>query len=164
MVIGIVCTDAHWGIGKNNALLFNLKGDMKFFRETTSGHVVAMGYNTLLSFPEGKPLKNRTNLVLACEGVERDDCVVVHSFDAMLDLIQKYSQIEGTDVYVIGGGMFYKSMLQYYDKVYVTKVAAIDPDAQVFFPDLDAAGFKVESESANFSESGLNYKFVTYVK
>ena len=52
--------DREWGIGRNNDLMFRLPKDMKFFRETTKGKVVVMGLNTLRSFPEGKPLKNRT--------------------------------------------------------------------------------------------------------
>ena len=60
----IVVVDQHWGIGKKNDLLFSLPADMKHFRETNSGKVVVMGSNTLLSFPGGKPLKNRVNIVL----------------------------------------------------------------------------------------------------
>ena len=53
----IVVVDKNWGIGKNNDLLFRLPADMKHFRETTSGKVVVMGSNTLLSFPGGKPYR-----------------------------------------------------------------------------------------------------------
>lgn len=163
MIIGIVCTDAHWGIGKNNGLLFHLKGDMKFFRETTTGQICVMGLNTLKSFPGSKPLKNRTNVVLCSAGKEPDGCVVYHSFEELLSAIYDYKN-DGKDVYIIGGGMLYKAMLPYYDKVYVTEVDAVDPDTQVFFPNLTTAGFKVEKESEVFNENGLSYKFVTYVK
>ena len=64
--------DKNWGIGRGNDLMFRLPLDMKFFRETTSGKVVVMGLNTLRSFPGGKPLKNRTNVVLSPEDVEGD--------------------------------------------------------------------------------------------
>ena len=60
----ILHCDRKWGIGKKNDLMFRLKKDMKFFRSTTIGKVVVMGSNTLLSFPEGKPLQKRTNNVL----------------------------------------------------------------------------------------------------
>ncbi len=53
--------DKNWGIGRNNDLMFSIPKDMKFFRETTLGKVVVMGWNTLCSFPNGQPLKNRTN-------------------------------------------------------------------------------------------------------
>ena len=60
----IVVVDKKWGIGKNNDLLFKLPEDMKYFRQKTLNKIVVMGSNTLKSFPDGKPLKNRTNAVL----------------------------------------------------------------------------------------------------
>ncbi len=63
---------------------------MKFFRETTTGNVVVMGSNTLKSFPGGKPLKNRTNIVLYPEGEKRDDCIVVFSLEELFAEIKKY--------------------------------------------------------------------------
>ena len=63
MIKAIVAVDEKWGIGKKNDLLFRLPLDMKYFREKTLGKTVCMGYNTLLSFPEGKPLKNRKNII-----------------------------------------------------------------------------------------------------
>ena len=64
MINAILHCDKEWGIGRKNDLMFKLPKDMKFFRDTTKGHVVVMGSNTLLSFPNGKPLKNRINVVL----------------------------------------------------------------------------------------------------
>ena len=99
MIRAIVAVDEKWGIGKKNGLLFDLPLDMRFFRETTSGKTVCMGYNTLLSFPNGKPLKNRKNIVICPEGVEGDGFIAVHSMPEMLEAISK----EDGDVYVIGG-------------------------------------------------------------
>ena len=67
----IVAVDEKWGIGKDGGLLAHLPEDMKYFRETTSGRTVVMGRRTLESFPGGKPLKNRVNMVLSrgCAGV-----------------------------------------------------------------------------------------------
>ena len=59
----IVAADKNWGIGRNNELLVSIPADMKMFREETSGKVVVMGRKTLESFPNGLPLKNRTNIV-----------------------------------------------------------------------------------------------------
>ena len=61
----ILHCDKNWGIGKNNSLMFSLPKDVAFFRRMTKGNTVIMGTNTLLSFPGGKPLKNRTNIVLS---------------------------------------------------------------------------------------------------
>ena len=82
MIYAIVHADKEWGIGKGNDMMFSLPKDMKFFRETTTGHTVVMGGNTLRSFPNQKPLKNRVNIVLS-RGQVRDDCVIVRSFDEL---------------------------------------------------------------------------------
>ncbi|MBO4594179.1 MAG: dihydrofolate reductase, partial [Clostridia bacterium] len=72
----IVAVDKKWGIGKKNGLLFSLPEDMKYFKEKTLNKVVVMGSNTLKSFPNGKPLKDRVNIVLFPGGEKRDDCIV----------------------------------------------------------------------------------------
>ena len=134
MITGIVAVDNKWGIGKKNGLLFNLPLDMRHFRDHTINKIVVCGYNTLLSFPGSKPLKGRSTIVLCPEGIERDDCVCLHSFEEILKLIKELSKTQ--EVMIIGGAMFYQAMLPYYDKVIVTKVDA-DGDAEVFFPNLD---------------------------
>lgn len=135
MIKAIVCCSNSWAIGKNNGLLFSLKEDMKLFRETTKNKIVVCGENTLKSFPGSKPLKGRTTLVLAPVGHEYDDCITYHDFDKLVHDVKLLSITN--DVFVIGGGMMYKSMLPYYDEVIVNKVDADDLEATVFFPDLD---------------------------
>lgn len=68
----IFAVDNKWGLGKKNDLLFSLKEDMRHFVAHTKGKTVVMGSNTLLSFPGGMPLKNRTNIVLNPNGTEED--------------------------------------------------------------------------------------------
>ena len=155
----IVAVDKKWGIGKRNGLLFELPADMKFFRETTSGKVVVMGSNTLKSFPGGKPLKNRINVVLYPEGEKRDDCIVVGSMDELKSELKKY---EKEDVFVIGGAMFYKTMLPYCSEVLVTKVDA-DGEAEVFYENLDRKPeWKCVYESEETETNGYKIKFTTY--
>jgi dihydrofolate reductase len=158
MIIGIVCVDNKWSIGKNNDLLFHLKEDMKFFKNKTTDHVVAMGENTLLSLPGSKPLKNRINIVLCPEGHEYEGCVCVHSFD---EFITKLKACVG-EVYIIGGGMLYNSMVNYYDKVYVTKVDA-DGEGTVFFPNLDEnESFTLTDCTEPIEDNGYTINFCTY--
>ncbi|MBQ4098833.1 MAG: dihydrofolate reductase [Clostridia bacterium] len=157
MIRAIVAVDKKWGIGKKNDLLFNLPLDMKFFREKTLGFTVCMGYNTLLSFPNAKPLPKRKNIVLCPEGIERDDAVMVHSLEDMLAKIKAEE-----DVFIIGGAMFYKTMLCYCDEVLVTKVDA-DGGAEVFYENLDEhPDFDCVYESETFETNGYNIKFTTY--
>ncbi len=129
----IVAVDKNWGIGKNNDLLFHLKKDMSFFRATTLNKVVVMGSNTLKSFPGGRPLKDRTNIVLFPGGEKRDDCIIVESLEELFAILSSYPS---DDIFIVGGAMFYRTMLPYCDTVYVTKVFA-DGNATVFYENLD---------------------------
>lgn len=155
----VLHADKKWGIGKKNSLMFSLPKDMRFFRETTSGKVVCMGYNTLLSFPEGKPLKNRVNVVLCPEDVNRDDCVCVHSLEQLKSALSPYN---ADDVFVIGGATFYKTMLPYCERVYLTKVD-FDGKADVFFENLDENDdFALESEGEPIDDNGYTIRFTVY--
>ena len=168
MISGIVCVDKHWAIGKKGGLLFKLPADLKFFKEKTKGHIVVMGYNTYMSLPEkNRPLPGRINVVLwdkASNTVEtKDDIIFFNNFKVLLSFVKILSK--EFEVFICGGGMLYKAFLPYYDRVYVTKVNAIDTNADTFFPDLD--------EDKNFKcidcpdyvadcESGYSYQFTTY--
>ena len=93
----IVAVDENWAIGYNNELLVSIPDDMKFFRETTTGKVVIMGRKTLESFPGGRPLKNRVNIVITKkEDYEVDGAVVVHSVEEAVKEASKYDE---NDVY-----------------------------------------------------------------
>ena len=158
MIRAIVHADKQWGIGKNNDMMFSLPKDMKFFRETTLGNIVVMGGNTLRSFPNAKPLKNRENIVLS-RGQVRDDCIIVPDFDALKKVMKER---EDKDIYVIGGGVIYKELLPYCEEVLVTKVDAIG-GAEVFFPNLDEnTDFKLVYESEPIDDNGLAIRFTTY--
>ena len=155
----IVAVDKKWGIGKKNDLLFSLPEDMKYFREKTKDKVVCMGYNTLLSFPGSKPLKNRTNIVLAPEGVVRDDCTIVYTLEQLSSELSKY---DDDNVFVIGGAMFYRTMLPYCSEVLVTKVDA-DGGAEVFYENLDdLPNWSCTQESQPIETNGLSIKFTVY--
>ena len=130
----IFAADKNWGIGYNNHLLVSIPSDMKFFRQTTTGKVVVMGRKTLESFPNGMPLKNRTNIVLtANQDYQVKDAVIVHSEDELMEELKKY---DADDIYVIGGESVYRMMLPYCDTVYVTKIDRAF-QADTFFPNLD---------------------------
>ncbi len=122
MVKMILCCDYEGNIGRNNDLLFKMKEDMKFFRESTTGHVVVMGYNTWLSLGE-KPLPNRTNIVLYDEEIEG----VITSND-MRKVIEEYKD---ENIYIIGGAFVYNQALEMdiVDEILITEVATIVKDA-----------------------------------
>lgn len=130
----ILSADKNWGIGCNNKLLVSIPSDMKFFRQTTTGKVVVMGRKTLESFPNGLPLKNRTNIVLTGNReYQAKGAVIVHTEEELMKELEKYNT---DDVYVIGGESVYRMMLPYCDTVYVTKIDRAF-QADTFFPNLD---------------------------
>ncbi len=148
--------DRHWGIGRNNDLMFTLPKDMKFFRETTSGKVVVMGRNTLLSLPNG-PLKNRVNIVLSPSDAE--GVITVHDLGELFEEVKKYPP---DDVFVIGGASVYRTLIPYCTEVLVTKVDA-DGGAEVFVPDLDLdPNFECVSESAPVEDNGYLTRYCVY--
>lgn len=154
----ILHADMVWGIGKKNGLMFSLPADMKFFRNTTKGGVVVMGKRTLLSFPEGKPLKNRVNIVIS-SSLNREDCVVVRNLDELREELKKYPDLP---VWVIGGGEIYKLLLPYCEKVLVTRVEAVG-GADTFFPDLDKdENFVRSKRGEDIDDNGTTVHFDEY--
>ena len=160
MIISIVSCDINFGIGKDNHLLFSLPADMKYFRESTKGHVVAMGKKTLLSLPNSKPLKNRTNIVLTHHLVAEDGLINVGTLEELLGVMQTLSVNE--TVFVIGGASVYKDTLPYVDEVWITKVEA-DGHADVFFPNIDKMPeFECYSTSDPIIDNGYEIRFKKY--
>ena len=105
----IAAVDNNWAIGKNNQLLVRIPMDQKFFREMTTGKVVVMGRKTLESFPNSRPLKNRTNIVLTHNpSYEVEGAVVVHSLDELHKELEKYNS---EDIYIIGGQKLYEQLV-----------------------------------------------------
>ena len=94
----IAAVDKNWAIGKNNELLVSIPNDMKMFRQMTTGKVVVMGRKTLESFPNGLPLKNRTNIVITGDHTYKaKDAIIVHSIEEALEELKKYGKDECGD-------------------------------------------------------------------
>jgi len=158
----IVAVDKNWGIGCGNRLLVSIPDDMKFFRETTTGNVVVMGRKTLESFPGGRPLKNRTNIVLTRDkNYDAKGAIVVHSKEELMKELARY---ESDKIYVIGGESIYRMLLDECDVAHVTKIDyAYKADA--YFPNLDElAEWKVVQDSEEQTYFDLEYKFYKYSK
>ena len=155
----IVVVDSKWGIGKNNGLLFRLKKDMAFFKQTTTGKVVVMGANTFASFPNGA-LPNRVNVVLDDSGSEHKGAITVNDVEKLFNELSKYNS---DDIFVIGGAAFYALMLDSCKYAYVTKVSA-DGQAELFFPDLDAKqNWRLIEQSEPVLDGEYEIKFCKYL-
>ena len=156
----IVAVDKNWAIGNDNKLLVSIPQDMKFFRETTMNKVVVMGRKTLESFPNGLPLKKRTNIVITRDkNYQVKDAIVVHSVEEALKELEKYSEEE---IYVIGGESIYRQMLPYCKVAHVTKVNHAY-EADTYFPNLDEKDeWVVTGVSEEQTYFDLEYEFVRY--
>ncbi len=158
----IAAVDKNWAIGLNNKLLVSIPADMKFFRETTTGKVVVMGRKTLESFPNGLPLKNRTNIVLTSDkSYSVKDAIIVHTLEELREEMSKYPS---EDIYVIGGESIYRQLLDDCDVAHITKIDfAYDADA--YFPNLDEKEeWVITADSDEQTYFDLEYYFYKYEK
>lgn len=131
----IVAVANNKAIGKDNDLLWHLPKDMKFFKETTTGHVIVTGRKNYLSIPERfRPLPNRENVVLTRNrDFKEEGAIVVHTLEAAVEYGKKNGEEE---LFIIGGGEIYKLALPIADKIYYTSVDTVREDADTFFPEI----------------------------
>ncbi len=153
MIIGIAAVDRKDAIGKGGKLPWHYSADMKFFRETTTGHAVVMGRKTWLTI--GKPLKNRLNLVLSRDSsIEpQESLLVLTDIDSVISLNNSLT----TDLFVIGGAQIYAAFMPYIEKWIITEVPQKVSGADAFMPEGYLHEFKAV-ESKDLGE-GLVVKY-----
>lgn len=138
MIIGIAAVDRKGAIGKGGKLPWHYSADMKFFRETTTGHAVVMGRKTWLTLD--KPLKNRLNIVLSRDStIEPQESLLVLTD---IDSVISFNNSITTDLFVIGGAQIYNSFLPYIEKWIITEVPLTVSGADTFMPEDYLSGFK----------------------
>ena len=153
----IVAVDRNWAIGREGDQLVYLKEDLKRFRTLTAGHAVIVGRKTLATFPGGRPLKGRDNLILTRDpDLHVEGAQVFHRVEDLLAAAPE-------DSFVVGGSQVYEALLPWCDTVYVTHIDAAFPGCDAFFPNLDAqGGWTAGEEGEPLEENGLTYRYVTY--
>jgi dihydrofolate reductase len=131
MIIGIAAVSQNNAIGKGGKLPWHYSADMKFFRETTTGHAVVMGRKTWLTL--GKPLKNRLNIVLTRDSsIEPQESLIVLND---VDSVMSFSKSLTTDLFVIGGAQVYREFLPFIERWLITEVPLIVKGADAFMPE-----------------------------
>ena len=150
MILSIVVAIALDGaIGRGNDLLWHLPADLKRFKELTTGHTILMGRKTFDSLPRG-PLPNRRNIVVSRSLPARKGVEVYPTIEEALKACES-----DEEVFIIGGGEIYRQLLPHADRIYLTRVQATFPDAEVFFPELDPSEWS-ETASETFSRDEKN--------
>lgn len=158
MISLIAAIGKNYELGKDNKLIWNLKNDMKFFKNTTLNHTVVMGYNTYLSI--GRPLPLRRNVVLVHDKKLLNDSNLV-VYDDINELIKKEFQDNNEEKFVIGGASLYKYFYNYADRMYLTLIESTCNEADSFFPEIDEKDWNKKIIENN-QENDLNYSFVLY--
>jgi dihydrofolate reductase len=112
----IVAADRNNVIGKDNALIWHLPNDLRYFKEKTTGHAVIMGRRTFESV--GKPLPNRRNIIITRNpGFKAEGCEVVTSLEAAMALVNPQDEN-----FIVGGEEIYRQALPLADRVYLTRI------------------------------------------
>lgn len=146
-------------IGKNNQLLCHVPGDLKRFKELTTGHTIVMGRLTYESLPN-RPLPNRVNIVMSSnKDIELEGCLVAHSIEEALGKCPF-----NDESFVIGGATIYRQFLPFVNKLYITSIHNRF-EADSFFPEIDLEQWKETlrqdfpvSDKNNFGFSFINYE------
>lgn len=151
----IVAVYSDWGIGADGTQPVVLKADRQHFIALTRGRTVIAGRKTLADFPGGRPLKNRTNIILTRQSRQIDGALVAHDAAEALSLC-------GNDAMVLGGESVFSALMPYIDRVFVTKIYCC-PHSDSFFPDLDAdESWHIAEKSELMCEDGIEYRFLQY--
>jgi dihydrofolate reductase len=155
----IVAVADNMAIGKNNALLWHIAEDMQYFRKTTTGSPVIMGYMTFKSI--GRPLPKRKNVVISIFPFP-DAPAEISVVGSLTDGFKAVGECD--KCFVIGGGETYRQALPVADKLYITHVHTSIEDADTYFPIIDPSIWEVESTTAcqKDPETGYEFEFTIY--
>lgn len=162
----IVAVSSNNVIGRNNAIPWSLKDDLKRFSKLTKSHTVIMGRNTFLSIfsRNGKPLSGRKNIVLSDvpmpEFAKNKDVLICDSWEKVFETVKRDGE-----VFVIGGASVYKESIKYADKLYLTRIN-VDIDGDAYFNGFDEKDWKlVDKHSYPADERNeYSYDFLEYAK
>jgi len=159
MISIIVAIAENYAIGKNNALLWHIPEDLKYFKRITLGHKIIMGKRTYESLPY-RPLKDRTSIVISDNPEDNfKGCIMAYSIE---EAVSHCNPDE--ECFIIGGAMVYKQFMPLAEKLYVTWVHK-NFEADTFYPEIDEETWKeTERISSNDPDATLPYTFVTYIR
>lgn len=156
----VVNVSENWGIGKGGDQLVYISADLKRFRQLTTGKAVILGRKTLSTFPGGRPLKNRTNLILSGRVKNVEGAEV---FPDLSSLLNRLKDCDLQQVSVIGGASVYELLLPYCEKAYITKTYG-DYEADTFFPNLDEMdNWQIVTTGEMLEEDGVKFQYIDYV-
>lgn len=155
----VVVLDEQNAIGRDGDLLCHLPNDLKHFKKITIGKTVIMGRRTFESLPKGA-LPNRTNIVITSNSPDKyPGCIVVRSLEEAFSHCE-----EGEKIFIIGGGMLYRSTLPLTDQLYLTRIHHTFADADTYFPEIDLSEWTLTDKEEHEADEkhAYDYTFLTY--
>lgn len=159
MVKLIVAKGANDVIGKDNDLIWHLPADMRFFTQTTKGHIVIMGRRNWDSIPlKYRPLSERINVVITRnKNFSHPDCAV---FNTLENAIDYYKSTSEKDIFIIGGGQIYDHSVanDLVDEMLITFIDE-DFDGDTWFPKIDDSKWTKECVLSQLKDEKNAYNF-----
>lgn len=143
-------------LGKDNNLIWHIKGDLAHFKELTMHKKIVMGASTYKSLP--KKLEGREYIILSKSLSNIPDAEVYSNFDDLINYLNTLDE----EVMIIGGASIYKLFLPYAEVLYLTEIEE-ESNADVYFPEFDKKAF-TKTFSEEHVDDNIKYKFVTYVR
>lgn len=148
-------------IGRNGELPWQVKADLNYFAELTSGHFIICGRKTHESILRklDHPLKERKTIIITRQNSYKvlENCVAVNSWEKALE-----EAVGKNKVFVIGGEKIFKIALPYAKKMYITRIHKIVDNGDTFFPEYDEKEWKLinrEQHCNDTIENKSNFAF-----
>jgi dihydrofolate reductase len=161
IISAIVAYANHYVIGKDNDIPWYLPEDLKWFKKNTLNHTVIMGRKCFESI--GRPLPKRNNIIITRDMFYLSNgCYIAHGIAEALEMAEEMGE---TEAFIIGGGEIYRQSIDFYDKIYLTKVHA-DIEGDTFFPAIDFNEWQLIFEGAHTKDekNPYDYTFMIYEK
>lgn len=156
MIALIVAYGRNRAIGLNGQMPWNIPGELKRFRNLTTGNAIIMGRRTFESI--GKALPGRINIVISSRpDYHAEGCLNARSMEEALQMARD----TGKDIYITGGAVVYRQAISLCEKLYITEIDA-EFEADTFFPEFDESAYTREVEAAVDGE--IPYTYVTYTR
>ena len=168
MIAAVVAVDENFAIGNHGDMLVHIRGDLKMFRELTTGHTVIMGRKTFDALPNGA-LPNRRNIVISSRAKGGFMAVSDDKGEYVLSSMEKVKEMLANNtnemLFIIGGGVVYQELLSWCERVYLTKIHQAFNEADTYFPRIDRMKEWKETNCGDiYAENGLPYQFCIYEK
>ena len=153
----IAAIGKNYELGKDNQLIWRIKEDLKFFKDTTMGHPIVMGRKTFESLP--RVLPGRKNIVISTSEINNNEIEVYKNIRSFL---VKYASLQD-EIFVIGGASLYEQFINMANTMYLTLIDKEEKSADVYFPKFNIEDWNKQVLSFN-KENNIRYKHVKYIR